>query len=165
MVVTQSYLTLDDPMHCSLPGSSVHGILQARILEWVAICFTMGSSNPGIKPGSPILQANSLPSEPPGSESESHLVVSNSLRLHGLYSSWNSLSQNTGMGSLSLLQGIFPTQESNPGLPDYRWILYQLRHKGSSRILEWVGYPFSSRSSQPRNQTGVSCIAGGFFTN
>ena len=68
-------------------------------------------------------------------------------------------------GSLSLLQGIFPTQGLNPGLPHCRQILYQLSHKGSPRILEWVAYPFSSRSSQPRNQTRVSCIAGGFFTN
>ena len=45
------------------------------------------------------------------------------------------------------LQGIFPTQGSNPGLPHYRWILYQLSHKGSLRILEWVAYPFSSGSS------------------
>ena len=46
-----------------------------------------------------------------------------------------------------------------------RQILYQLSHQRSPRILEWVTYPFSSGSSQPRNQTGVSCIAGGFFTN
>ena len=72
----------------------------------------------------------------------------------------NSPGQNTGVGSLSLLQGIFPTQGSNPGLPHCRWILYQLSHKGSPRILEWVAYPFSSGSSQPRNQTRVSCIAG-----
>jgi len=51
------------------------------------------------------------------------------------------------------------------GLPHCRQILYQLSHKGSPGILEWVAYPFSSGSSQPRNQTGVSCIAGGFFTN
>ena len=57
------------------------------------------------------------------SESESHSVVSDSLRLHGLYSSWNSPGQNTGVGSLSLLQGLFPTQGSNPGLPHCRWIL------------------------------------------
>ena len=78
---------------------------------------------------------------------------------------WNSPDQKTGVGSLSLLQGIFPTQGSNPGLPHCRRVLYQLSHKGSPRILEWVAYLFSSRSSQPRNQTGVSCIAGGFFTN
>ena len=86
---------------------------------------------------------------------------------HGipLYSPWNTPGQNTGVGSLSLLQGIFPTQGSNPGFLHCRWILYQLNHKGSPRILEWVAYPFSSGSSQPRNRTGVSCIAGGFFPN
>ena len=73
--------------------------------------------------------------------------------------------QNTGVGSLSLLQGIFPTQGSNPGLPHFRWILYQLSHKGSPRTLEWVAYPFSSGSSQSRNRTGISCIVGRFFTN
>ena len=80
------------------------------------------------------------------------------------YSSWDSPGQNTGVGSFSLLQGIFPTQGSNPGLSHYRWILYQLSHKGSLSILEWVAYPFSSGSSWPRNRTGVSCIAGRFFT-
>ena len=77
----------------------------------------------------------------------------------------NSLGQNTGEGSLSLLQGIFPIQGSNPGLPHCRQILYQLNHKRSPRMLEWVAYPFSSGSSWPRSQTGVSCIAGRFFTN
>ena len=80
-------------------------------------------------------------------------------------SPWNSPGHNTGVGSLSLLQGISPTQGLNPGLPHCRQILYQLSHKGSLRILEWVAYPFSSRSSWPRNRTGVSCIAGRFFTN
>ena len=78
---------------------------------------------------------------------------------------WTSPGYNTGVGSLPLLQGIFPTQGSNPGLPYCRQILYQLSHKGTPRILEWVAYPFSSGSSGPRNWTGVSCIAGGFFTN
>ena len=99
------------------------------------------------------------------SESESCSVVSNSLQLHGLYSPWNSLGKNTGVGRLFLLQGIFPTQGSNPGLPHCRQILYQLSHKRSTRIMEWVAYPFSSRSSQTRNKTSVSCTAGGFFTN
>ena len=81
-------------------------------------------------------------------ESESHSVVSDSLRPHGLYSPWNSPSQNTGVGSLSLLQGTFPTQQLKPDLPHWRWILYQLSYKGSPRILEWVAYPFSSGSSQ-----------------
>ena len=74
-------------------------------------------------------------------------------------------SKNTGVGCQALLQMIFPTQESNPGLPHCRGILYQLIHQGSLRILEWVAYPFSSGSSQPRNWTGVSCIADGFFTS
>ena len=82
-----------------------------------------------------------------------------------LYSPWNSPVQNSGVGSLALLQGIFPTQGSKPGLPHCRWILYQLSHKGSPRILEWVAYPSSSGSSQPRNRTQVSCIAGRFLTN
>ena len=86
--------------------------------------------------------------------------MSNSLQPHGLYSPWNSLGQNTGVGSLSLLQGTLP----NPGLWHCRRILYQLSHKGSPRILEWVAYLFSSRSSQSRNRTRVSCIAGRFFT-
>ena len=83
----------------------------------------------------------------------------------GLYSPWNSLSQNTGVGSLSLLQEIFTTRGWNPGLLHCRQILYQLSHKESPRILKWVAWPFSSGSSWPKNQTGVSCIAGGFFTN
>ena len=69
------------------------------------------------------------------------------------------------MGSLSLLQVIFPTKGVNPGLPHCRQIIYQLTHQGSSRILERVAYPFLKGSSQPRNRTGFSCIAGRFFTN
>ena len=67
--------------------------------------------------------------------------------------------------SLSLLQGIFPTQGYNPGLSHCRQILYQLSHKGSPRILEWLAYPFSRGYSCPRNQTQASCIAEGFFTD
>ena len=103
--------------------------------------------------------------------------LSNSLQPHG-NSPWNSLGQNTGVSSLSLLQGIFPNQWLNPGLPHRKWILglnpglphyrqilYQLSHKGSPRILEWVTYPFSRGFSQPSNRTGVSCIVGGWFTS
>ena len=99
--------------------------------------------------------------------SESRSVMSDSLWPHGLYSPCNSPFQNTGVGGLptQYWRGFFPTQGLNPGLPHCRWILYQLSHKGSPRILEWVAYSFSSSSSWPRNQTGVSCIAGGFFTN
>ena len=114
-----------------------------------------------------ILQSSPLPNStlPESEESESRSVVSDSLWPHGLYSPWNSPGRNTGVGSLSLLQAIFPTQGSNPGLPHCRRILYQLSHKRSPRILEWVAYLFSSRSSQLRYLTGVSCITGGFFTN
>ena len=87
--------------------------------------------------------------------------MSDSLRPHGLDSPWNSPGQNTGVDSLSLLQGIFPTRGLNPGLPHHRWILNQLSHKGSPRILEWVAYPLSSTSSWPR----ISYIAGRFSTN
>ena len=97
--------------------------------------------------------------------SRSCSVVSDSLWPHGLYSPWNSPGQNTGVGSLSLLQGVFPTQGLNPGLTHCRHILYQPSHKRSPRIPEWVAFPFSSGSSWPRNRTGVSCIAGGLFSN
>ena len=91
--------------------------------------------------------------------------LSSSLGTHGLYSLWNSPGQNSGVGSLSLLHGVFPTQRSNPGFPHCRWILYHLSHKRSPRILEWVAYPFSRGSSWPRNWTWVSCTAGRLFTN
>ena len=116
--VTQSCPTLCDPM-----DYTVHGILQARILEWVAFPFSRGFPHPGMEPRSPALRVDSFPAEPPGKP------------------------RNTGVGSLSLLQGIFPTEESNQGLPHCRWILYQLSHQGSPGILEWVAYPFSRESS------------------
>ena len=64
-------------------------------------------------------------------ESEHHSVTSDSLQSHGLYSPWNSPGQNTGVGSLSLLQGIFLYQGSNPGFLHCRRILYHLSHQGS----------------------------------
>ena len=196
MIVTQSCLTLCDPMDCSTPGTSVHGILQARILEWVAISFSRSSiqsanTRPGADCGSDhefliakfrlklkkvgittrpfrydlnqiryhytveltnrfkgldlidrvpeelwmevrdIVQEAVIKTIPKKkkckkakwlyeealqiakkrreSESESCSVVSDSMRPRGLYSPWNSPDQNTGVGSLSLLQGIFPT--------------------------------------------------------
>ena len=70
--------------------------------------------------------------------------MSDSLRPHGLNSPWNSLGQNTGVGSLSLLQGIFPTQESNQSLLHCRQILYQLSYQGSNiqdlLPLGWTGW-------------------------
>ena len=70
----------------------------------------------------------------PNSESESCSVMSDSLQSHGLCSPWNYPGQNTEVGNLFLLEGIFPTHGSNPGLPPCRQILYQLSHKGSSVV-------------------------------
>ena len=77
----------------------------------------------------------------------------------------NSPGKNTGVGCHFLLQRIFPTQGSNPGLPHCRQILCHLSHQGSPRILEWVAYPFSSGSSPPRDRNRVSCSASRFFTS
>ena len=95
-------------------------------------------------------------------------VMSDSLQRQGLQHTrllcpWDSLGKNTGLGCHALLQGIFPTQGSNPGLPHCRQILHWLNHKGSSRILEWIAYPFFRGSPQPRDRTQVSHIAGRFF--
>ena len=78
-------------------------------------------------------------------ESESGSVVSDSLWPHGLHSPWNSPGQNTGVSSLSFLQGIFPTQGSNPGFLHCRRILYQLSHKGSLLILKALQYLTTER--------------------
>ena len=73
-------------------------------------------------------------------ESESCSVVSESLPPRGLYSPWNSPGQNTGVGSLSLFQGIFPTQGLNPGLCLHcRQILYQVNHQGMGFLTRYDG--------------------------
>ena len=80
--VAQLGPTLCNLMDCSPPGSSVHGILQARILEWVAIPFSRGSSQPSDRTQvSPALQADSLPSEPPGKTHQSEWSSSKSLQI------------------------------------------------------------------------------------
>ena len=73
--------------------------------------------------------------------------------------------KNVGVGCHALLQRIFPTRESNTGLPHYRWILHCLSHQGSPRILARVAVTFSVRSSWPRNGTRVSSIEGRSFTS
>ena len=95
-----------------------------------------------------------------------------SFRPHGLYSLWNSPGQNTGVGSLSLLQGIFPTQGLNSGLPHCRWILYQLNHQGSpvklntyyfKRFYQMNGDCFSTKRtlSTPNSKLYVLCPGKG----
>ena len=78
----------------------------------------------------------------------------------------NSPGQNTGVGSPFLSPGDLPNPGTKPRSPTLQvGSLPADCHQGSPRILEWVAYPFSRGSSQPRNQTRVSCIAGRFFTN
>ena len=168
----QSCPTLCDPIDGSPPGSAIPGILQARILEWVAISFSnawkrkvkvktfsrvrllatpwtaayqapLSMDFPGKSTGvgchcllrkaqiGSLMNPSSLQTLHPqlvinSSDTRWRYFimidwkwkwkVSDSLRLHGLYSPWNSTGQNTGVGSRSLLHGIFPTQGSNPGL-------------------------------------------------
>ena len=120
-----------DALDSNSTGSSLHGILQARILEWAAIpvsfmwkwkcqSLSVRLCNPMVHTVHGILQARIL--------------------------EWVAFP--------------FSSRSSH-----CRQTVYQLSHKGSPRILEWVAYPFSSGSSWPSNQSGVSCIAGRFFTN
>ena len=90
------------------------------------------------------------------------IVMSNFLQPHGIV---HGILQNIGVGKPFPSPGDLPNPGIKPGLPHCREILYQLSHQENPRILEWVAYPFFSRSSLPRNRTGVSCIAGGFFTS
>ena len=105
--VSQSCLTLCDPMDCSLLGSSIHGDFPGKNLEWVAMPSPRNLPNPGIEPRSPTLQASYLPTEPPGKI------------------------RNTGVGGLFLLQGNVLMQELNQGLLHFRRTLYQLSYEGS----------------------------------
>ena len=73
--------------------------------------------------------------------------------------------RNTGVGRHALLQRIFPTHGSNPGLPHCRQILLSSEPSGKPKNIGVGGYPFSRESSQPKNWTRVSCITGRFFTS
>ena len=103
--VTQSCPILCDPV-----DYTVHEILQARILEWVAFPFSKYLPNPGIEPRSPAVQVDSSPAEP------------------------QEKLKNTGVGSLSLLQEIFLTQELNQGLLHCRQILYKLSYQRGPQV-------------------------------
>ena len=140
--VAQSCPTLCDPVDCSPPGSSVHGILQARILEWVAISFSRGSSRPRVKPASSELPALA----------------------GGLFTTtitWEALTQLCVCVCVCVLVAqscpflCNPMDCSPPG-SSIHGIL-------QARILKWVAISFSRGSSQPRDQTQVSRIAGRRF--
>ena len=108
----------------------------SRQLEQVAISFSRGCSQPRDQTQVSHIVSR-LTSEPPGKPRKQYVKVNviqscpTLCKPTDLYSPWNSPSQNTGVGSLSLLQGISSTQGSNTGLPHCRRILYQLSHKGS----------------------------------
>ena len=188
--VTQSCVTLCEPKDCSLPGSSIHGTSQARILECAAMLYSRGSFQPRDRthasctgrqilshwatwevPGwrccawslrhvwlfmTPWLQParllcpwgfskqeywSGLPCPTPGDLPDSGVEPrSPTLKADSLLIELPRKLKNTGVGSLSLLQGIFPTQESNQDLLYYRWILYQLRYQGSP--IGWTVVPF-----------------------
>ena len=100
----------------------------------------------------------------------SHSVVSDSFWSHNYIPPGSSLHEDspgkcTGVGCCALIQGIFPIQGLNPVVPYCRQIICHLSHQRSPRILGWVAYPFSRRSSQPRNWTEISCIEGRFHTS
>ena len=124
LLVAQSRLTFCSPMDCSLPGSSPQGILQAQMLEWVAMTFSRGSSRLRDQTGSLALQAGSLSSGPPEKVkvAQSYPVPCDPMdyTVHGIF---------------------------------------------QARILEWVAFPFSRGSSQPRDGTQVSHIVGRFFAS
>ena len=115
--------TLCDPMDCSPPGSSVHVTSQARILEWVAISFSKGSSRPGIKPASPALAGGFITSWPPGKPCcccccSAASIVSDSVPTHRrqptrLPHPWDSPGKNTGVGCHFLLQCMKVKSESD----------------------------------------------------
>ena len=136
MLVAQSCLTLCDPMNCSPPGSSICGILQAGILEWVAIPFSRGSSWPR----------------------DQTLVSCIRGRFFTIWATWGPYTQCC---ELCLVAQSYPTlcdpMDCSPQGSSICGIL-------QARILEWVSTPSSRGSSQPRDRTQVSRIAGRFFT-
>ena len=134
-LVSQSWPTLGDCMDCSLPGSSVHGILQERILGWVAISFSRESSRPTDRICISCTAGSFFTTEPPGKPQASPCVC---------------------CVTQSCLTLCDPMDYSTPGSSVHR--------DSPARILEWVAMPSSRVSSQPRGQTQGSRIASRFFT-
>ena len=158
--VAQSCPTLCNPVDCSPPSFSIHGILQARILEWVAISFSRGSS---------------LPRD----------WTQVSCIADRLFTIWATREASSGIEifkkSVSLMRNflkrfssnikINPKEEDDIGVAERNERIIQdsmdctILGILQARILEWVAFPFSRWSSQPRDWTQVSCIAGRFFTS
>ena len=144
--VAQSCLTLLDPMDCSSPGSSIHGIFQARVLEWGAITFSAARVRRHV-----ILMPGNL------FQKIGEVKVKVAQLCQTFETPWTvqSLGRNIGVGSLSLLQGYLPNPGIEPRSPALQQILYQLSQKGIPRILKWVAYPFSRDLPDPGIKTGV----------
>ena len=145
-------------MDYSLPGSSVHGILQARIQEWVAVPFSRASSQLRNKPRSPSLQADSLRSEAPGKphQKQERRVICYLGHLKKVTPMVESCSCSVAKLCLTLCD---PMDCSPPGSPVHGIL--------QARILEWGAISFSRRSSYPGIEptAPVSPVsAGGFFT-
>ena len=143
--VVQSFPTICNPIDYSLPGSFVHGISQARVPEWVAISFYKKDPCKTFKHfllhleiffGVLYLISLKIP----------HLIVTRILLWHG-----------------QKIESEVKITQSCPTLCNP--MDYTVHGILKARILEWVVFPFSRGSSQPRNRTGVSCIAGRFFNN
>ena len=159
----QSCPTLCDPIDSSPPGSPIPGILQARILEWVAISFSnawkwkakVKSLSHVRLLATPWTAAYQAP--PPMGFSRQEYW--SGLPLPSLHVRYKLLLLNCD-NPMSLLPPLpLSADEETKALKSK-----VESPQGSPRILEWVAYPFSRGSFQPRNWTGVSCIAGGFFT-
>ena len=141
-LVTQSSLTLCNLMDCR-PPVSVQGVLQARILEWVTIPFSRRSSQPRDWTHVSYIEGR-------------FFTV---LATRGV----DSLGYDSAIKKKELMPSTAPQMDLQIVTPCV--ILCHLSHQGSPRILEWVAFPFSRGSSRARNQTSVSCIAGGFSTS
>ena len=132
--VFQSCPTLSHPMDCSLPGSSIHGIFQARVLEWGAIAFSTYQLDCAI---------NILPCT---SHSAKNFILSQL-----------TLTMTMCVSVTQSYLTLFEPMDYSPIGSSVHGIL-------QARILEWVAISFSRQSSKPRDRTKVSCIAGRFFT-
>ena len=145
MKVTQSCLTLCDPIDGSPPRSPIPGILQTRTLEWVAISFfNAWKWKVKGKSLSHVRFSNPMDCSPSGSSVhgifQARVIGWGAIAFSDrLYSPWNFPGRNTGVRSHSLLQGFFPTQGSSPGLLHCRQILYHLSHqRRPSLSKEWA---------------------------